>query len=113
MTLTHMSIVVASGQSKQQVFEYINKTGEERVVVEVEKNSKFKGVIVLKQMNLEPIDYHPGYSIFVHSLGVFNVWRGENRIRSAEWQRDKARKLFQLLLLFLRIGFLSILAVVF
>jgi len=48
---------------------------------------------------LEPIDYHPGYSIFVHSLGVFNVWRGENRIRSAEWQRDKARKLFQLLLI--------------
>jgi DNA-binding SARP family transcriptional activator len=35
----------------------------------------------------------------VHSLGAFNVWRGENRIRSAEWQREKARKLFQLLLI--------------
>ena len=46
-----MSITVTAGQSKQQVFEFINKTGEERVVIEVEKNSKFKGVIVLKQMN--------------------------------------------------------------
>lgn len=51
MTETSMSLVITSGQSKQQVFEYINKTGEERVVVEVEKNAKFKGVLVLKQMN--------------------------------------------------------------
>lgn len=55
---------------------------------------------ILKQVNLEIIDHHPGYSIFVHSLGVFEVWRGEHRIRSVEWQRDKARKLFQLLLIY-------------
>ncbi|MEK7125636.1 MAG: SufD family Fe-S cluster assembly protein [Patescibacteria group bacterium] len=46
-----MSIVIASGQSKQQVFEFINKTSEERVVVEVEKDARFKAVIILKQMN--------------------------------------------------------------
>ncbi len=50
-------------------------------------------------MNLEIRDYHPGFSIFVHSLGNFEVWRGDNRIRSNEWQREKARKLFQLLLI--------------
>lgn len=54
---------------------------------------------VLKQMNLDVLDYHPGYRIFVHSLGAFYVWRGDNRIRSMEWQREKARKLFQLLLI--------------
>ena len=54
---------------------------------------------LLKQLNLEIRDYHPGFSIFVHSLGNFEVWRGDNRIRSNEWQREKARKLFQLLLI--------------
>jgi DNA-binding SARP family transcriptional activator len=54
---------------------------------------------LLKQMNIEFIEHHPGYSIFVHTLGVFEVWRGENRIKSIDWQRDKARKLFQLLLI--------------
>jgi len=54
---------------------------------------------LLKQMNIEFIDHHPGYSIFVHTLGFFEVWRGENRIKSIDWQRDKARKLFQLLLI--------------
>jgi len=54
---------------------------------------------LLAKMNLEMIDYHPGYSIFVHSFGVFEVWRGDNRVKSTEWQREKARKLFQLLLI--------------
>lgn len=56
--------------------------------------------IILRQSNIEVDDYHPGYTIFVHSLGAFEVWRGESRIRSVEWQRDKAKKLFQLLLIY-------------
>lgn len=54
---------------------------------------------LFKQLNLDISDYHPGYCIFVHSLGIFEVWRGDNQIRSIDWQRDKARKLFQLLLI--------------
>ncbi len=78
---------------------------DEQIIIPIFINAYQKNIertfieIVLKQMNLEPSDYHPGYRIFVHSLGVFDVWRGENRIRSFEWQRDKARKLFQLLLI--------------
>ena len=78
---------------------------DEQIIIPILMNAYQKNIertfieIVLKQMDLDPIDYHPGYSIFVHSLGVFDVWRGENRIRSADWQRDKARKLFQLLLI--------------
>ncbi len=36
---------------KQELFEFIDKAGEERHVVEVAKGDKYKGVIVLKQMN--------------------------------------------------------------
>ncbi len=53
---------------------------------------------VLRKLNVEDMDYHPGYSLYVQMLGVFEVRRGDHRIRSAEWQRDKARQLFQLFL---------------
>ncbi|NTV64531.1 MAG: transcriptional regulator, partial [Oscillochloris sp.] len=43
-------------------------------------------------------DYHPGYTLRVQMLGTFRVWRGAHEIQSREWQREKARQLFQLLL---------------
>ncbi len=53
---------------------------------------------ILNKMELDDLDYHPGYSLYVQMLDVFKVWRGDHRIRSAEWQRDKARQLMQLFL---------------
>ncbi|WP_370650063.1 BTAD domain-containing putative transcriptional regulator [Oscillochloris sp. ZM17-4] len=43
-------------------------------------------------------DYHPGYTLRVQMLGTFRVWRGAHEIQAREWQREKARQLFQLLL---------------
>lgn len=43
-------------------------------------------------------DYHPGYTLRVQMLGTFRVWRGQHEIQAREWQREKARQLFQLLL---------------
>ncbi|MEI7646081.1 MAG: BTAD domain-containing putative transcriptional regulator [Chloroflexales bacterium] len=43
-------------------------------------------------------DYHPGYTLRVQMLGTFRVWRGTHEIQAREWQREKARQLFQLLL---------------
>jgi ATP/maltotriose-dependent transcriptional regulator MalT/DNA-binding SARP family transcriptional activator len=43
-------------------------------------------------------DYHPGYTLRVQMLGTFRVWRGPQEIQAREWQREKARQLFQLLL---------------
>lgn len=43
-------------------------------------------------------DYHPGYTLRVQMLGTFRVWRGSHEIHAREWQREKARQLFQLLL---------------
>jgi DNA-binding SARP family transcriptional activator len=43
-------------------------------------------------------DYHPGFTLRVQMLGSFRVWRGNQEVQSREWQREKARQLFQLLL---------------
>lgn len=43
-------------------------------------------------------DYHPGFTLRVQMLGSFRVRRGFQEIHAREWQREKARQLFQLLL---------------
>jgi LuxR family transcriptional regulator, maltose regulon positive regulatory protein len=43
-------------------------------------------------------DYYPGFTLRVQMLGAFRVWRGAQEIQAREWQREKARQLFQLLL---------------
>jgi DNA-binding SARP family transcriptional activator len=49
-------------------------------------------------MGLEHVTVHPGYQLRVQTLGPFRVWRGENEIAAREWQRRKARELFQVLI---------------
>lgn len=51
-------------------------------------------------------EYHPAYTLYVRTLGDFSVWRGEQRVHSAEWQREKARQLFQLFITNRRRGLL-------
>ncbi len=53
---------------------------------------------LLADLGLPDIEVHPGYQLRVQTLGAFRVWRGEVEIAPREWQRDKARQLFQLLL---------------
>ncbi|GIV64417.1 MAG: transcriptional activator [Bellilinea sp.] len=43
-------------------------------------------------------DYHPAYTLYVRTLSDFAVWRGDVKVQAAEWQREKARQLFQLLI---------------
>jgi len=54
---------------------------------------------LLRDAGLEEVETHPGYTLWVRLFGPFTVWRGIELIRPAEWQREKARQLFQLLLL--------------
>jgi LuxR family transcriptional regulator, maltose regulon positive regulatory protein len=42
--------------------------------------------------------YHPGYTLWVKTLGGFKVWRGDWLIDTQDWKREKARQFFQLLL---------------
>jgi DNA-binding SARP family transcriptional activator len=49
-------------------------------------------------MGMEEIEYHPGYTLSVRTLGSFAVWRGDQPVTSRDWTRAKARQVFQLLL---------------
>ncbi len=53
---------------------------------------------LLAEMGLPDIEVHPGYQLRVQTLGGFRVWRGDVEVTAREWQRDKARQLFQLLI---------------
>lgn len=53
---------------------------------------------LLSALDMPEIRLHPGYRLRVQTLGAFRVWRGDSEIGAREWQRDKARQLFQLLL---------------
>ena len=52
---------------------------------------------LLARLGLARIELHPGYQLRVQTLGAFRVWRGRQEIGAAEWQREKARQLFLLL----------------
>jgi LuxR family transcriptional regulator, maltose regulon positive regulatory protein len=51
---------------------------------------------LLQDMGMKSVDSHPGYSIRVQALGPFRVWLGEKELTEKDWQRDKAKELFQL-----------------
>jgi len=53
---------------------------------------------LLQGLGLADAEYHPGYTLSVQTLGRFVVWRGARPVAAAEWKRDKARQIFQLLL---------------
>jgi DNA-binding SARP family transcriptional activator len=53
---------------------------------------------LLGLMGIPEIKAHPGYRLTVQAFGAFRVWRGSEELAGREWQRDKARQLFQLLL---------------
>jgi DNA-binding SARP family transcriptional activator len=52
---------------------------------------------VLTEMGLEQLEYHPGYTLRIQTFGAFNVWLGRNELSNADWKREKARQLLQVL----------------
>ncbi|WP_423409637.1 BTAD domain-containing putative transcriptional regulator [Heyndrickxia sp. MSNUG] len=53
---------------------------------------------LLEDMNLPRLSAHPGYSLKVQALGQFRVWLGDREVEDRDWQRGKAKELFQLFL---------------
>ncbi len=53
---------------------------------------------LLAAMGLAAVEAHPGYQLRAQMLGAFRLWRGGEEVEPREWQRDKARQLFQFLL---------------
>ncbi|MUK88469.1 transcriptional regulator [Ornithinibacillus sp. L9] len=44
----------------------------------------------------ENLKNHPGYTLVVHTLGHLNVWVGNKKVKKQDWQRGKAKELFEL-----------------
>jgi len=57
---------------------------------------------LLAQMGLECLERHPGYQLRVRILGPFRVQRGAQEIAPDEWEREKARQLFQFFITYRR-----------
>ena len=72
------------------------------------RRQRIGGEYLVKLLNAAIFEgeYHPAYTLYVRTLGDFSVWRGEQRVLSAEWQREKARQLFQLFITNRRRGLL-------
>ncbi|WP_231734804.1 BTAD domain-containing putative transcriptional regulator [Bacillus sp. FJAT-29937] len=51
---------------------------------------------LLQEMNLSKVDFHPGYTLRVSTLGRFQIWLGEKEVEEKDWQRGKAKELLQL-----------------
>ena len=52
---------------------------------------------LLRSRGINQTNYHPGYSLWIQTLGGFWVWRGDHKIETQDWKREKARQFFQLL----------------
>jgi LuxR family transcriptional regulator, maltose regulon positive regulatory protein len=52
----------------------------------------------LREKGMSTFDSHPGYTIRVQTLGQFRLWLGEKEVGDKDWQREKAKELFQLLI---------------
>jgi hypothetical protein len=53
---------------------------------------------LLETMGLGQMSYHPGYTLRIQTLGGFRVWLGDRELGDKDWQRGKAKELFQLLI---------------
>jgi DNA-binding SARP family transcriptional activator len=52
---------------------------------------------ILVDLGAFDVEYHPGFTLWVRTIGPFGVWRGDTPVSAHEWQREKARQLFELL----------------
>lgn len=53
---------------------------------------------VLRKQKIFTSDEHPGYRLAIRTLGPFEAYRGRELITPKDWQREKAKQLFQFLL---------------
>lgn len=68
------------------------------LLIDCVKNNiqKSYSIKILQDMKIATLESHPGYSIRVQTLGQFKIWLGEKEVGDKDWQREKAKELFQL-----------------
>ena len=52
---------------------------------------------LLNKRGLCTVNYCPGYSLWVRTLGGFKLWRSDQVIEPQQWKREKSRQFFQFL----------------
>ena len=52
---------------------------------------------ILRLLGWRGVQNHPGFTLRVHTLGHFTLYRGMEEVGRKEWKREKSRQLFQLL----------------
>ncbi|GAE46893.1 transcriptional regulator [Mesobacillus boroniphilus JCM 21738] len=53
---------------------------------------------LLEDLKIPRLNAHPGYTLRVQTLGQFRLWLGNREVEDRDWQRGKAKELFQLFL---------------
>ncbi|MGE6260968.1 BTAD domain-containing putative transcriptional regulator [Heyndrickxia sporothermodurans] len=53
---------------------------------------------ILKEIGYEELESHPGYTLKVITFGEMKIWLSDIQIEEKDWQRMKAKELFQFLL---------------
>lgn len=69
------------------------------LLIEAQKQRLESGYVshLLTGLGMEHMTYHPGYTLRIETLGGFRVRLGERELGEKDWQRGKAKELFQLL----------------
>ncbi|MCM3338912.1 hypothetical protein M3650_09790 [Paenibacillus sp. MER TA 81-3] len=52
---------------------------------------------LLTELGMDRLTYHPGYTLYIDTLGECRVRLGDVELEDKDWQRGKAKELFQLL----------------
>ncbi|MGN7456843.1 BTAD domain-containing putative transcriptional regulator [Paenibacillus pasadenensis] len=52
---------------------------------------------LLAELGMDKLTYHPGYTLHIETLGTFRLRLGSTYLQDKDWQRGKAKELFQLL----------------
>lgn len=76
----------------------IQKWAQLLLVAQIKGIEDSYATFLLNEMGFHNVSSHPGYTLRIQTLGDFRVWLGEEEVGSKDWQRGKAKELFQLLL---------------
>jgi LuxR family transcriptional regulator, maltose regulon positive regulatory protein len=70
------------------------------MLIEAVKQSNVPGYAekLLEDLRIPQLKAHPGYTLRVQTLGQFRLWLGDREVEERDWQRGKAKELFQLFL---------------
>lgn len=53
---------------------------------------------MIHELGYDEVTHHPGYTLRIQTLGQLKVWLGNHLIQEKDWQRGKAKELFEFLI---------------